>query len=734
MSTVTTPIPPVTPLRVSGNVALVALLVVLLLTHAPTLPILAWPALVIAGTCVRLPIRRWTAVARIVVLIAIYVALALSCGWFASDTLRVAVLAVLLLKWAESRSVAEEALVTAAALVAVAIGSLNWNEDMALLWVALALVTALLALGERATGNDVPFSTTWRTHGTRLGGAILRALRQLALALPLAGVLFVFFPRIPGPLWDIGLSFGLPLAIGIDESPQGLGISASLKPGQTQAGAEMVSATPVLVAEFENWVPPTSQLYWRGPVFYDFDGEEWKLNSDIATSGRRFMPQGWRSARAFEEEQLDRKSQQINYTIRLSPHKATWLYALDLPAALPTEAFIGPDWQVISHMPVEREMNYKVASWLEWTAKPEIRPEVRERALILPPFGNPRLRQLGERLRGAQNADTADAIIRAGLTEVVRGGFSVRDTFEVPQGPDAFDTFWFDTHTGNAEFFAGAFVYLMRATGVPARLVTGYRGGKLMALTDYVVVKRSHAHAWVEVWDDIRGWKRIDPVDTIAPQNVTSTSPKAKERTEPAETSPAPEEAARKQASQPVPNGGFAERAPSALLKLKHADDMPSLLDVIGTWIGHWIVRLDAERQLEVLAGKGGGFAWVWLLLGAVFAATTIAFAAIGLTRWRDTRRLPPAQRAWQRVCGRLARMGLPITATECPNDYARRVGKARPELAAGVRTLAEAYVGWRYGRTPDQWPSIITKAARYLINRIQAMPTGRSAQETENP
>lgn len=710
---------------------LVLLLALMVAAHAPALPWLAWPVLLLAAASRRLPARRSIAALRIVALLGVYAAAALTWGWANSDTLRLTLLAILLLKWAESKSAGEDALVAAAALVAVAIGSLNWNEAGALAWIALALPCALLAL-RTPDGDSLP-----RADLKTALRALLPPLRHLAAALPLAGVLFVFFPRTPGPLWDIGLSFGLPLAIGIDQSPTGLGVSASLKPGQTQTGAQMAASTPVLVAEFDNWVPPTSMLYWRGPVFYDFDGTEWKLNSDIVTSGRRYMAQGWRSARSFTQEQLAHSTQQVRYTVRLSPHKATWLYALDLPAALPTEAFVTADWQVISHLPVEQEMTYPLVSALEWTAKPQIREGQRERALALPATGNPRLRQLGAELRAELppgKANPSATIVRAALARIVDGAYTLRESFEAPEGADTFDAFWFDTRIGNPEFLAGAYVFLMRAAGVPARLVTGYRGGKLMALTNYVVVKRSHAYAWAEVWDDSVGWRRVDPADIITLQKRNETGPAAREREQKAETAPAaPEEKApekkKNNASRPLPNGEFAERAPTVRRQPKPSDDEPSLLEKVADWIGHWVVRLDAERQLEILAGKGGGFAWIWLLLGAVFTASTLAFAGIALTRWRDARRLPPAQRAWQRACTLLARHGLALAPTECPQRYAQRVGDARPELAVGVSKLADAYTGWRYGKSPNEWPAAVARAARYLMNLIQAMPAPRPAE-----
>ncbi|MDR0578753.1 MAG: DUF3488 and transglutaminase-like domain-containing protein [Candidatus Accumulibacter sp.] len=721
-----------------------ALLGVALAAHAPALPLFAWPALLAAAAGRFLPPRRWAAALRAAAALGVYFAAALAWGWFADDTLRLSLLAALLLKWGEAESAGEEGLVIAAALVAVAIGGLNWSDGWALAWVALALPAALLAL-EAAAARA-------RERETRPGGGSLRRaalalappLRHLALSLPLAGALFVFFPRIPGPLWDIGLSFGLPLAVGIDQSPQGLGVAGTLTPGQGQGGAAMSGATPALVGEFRNWVPPTSLLYWRGPVFYDFDGQRWNLDSDIASNGRRFMSQGWRSARAFARERLAQAAQEVRYTIRLSPHRATWLYALDLPSALPSEAFIGPDWQVVSHTPVEREMTYDLASWLEWTDRPEISDSLRERALALPEGGNPRLRRLGVELRERAAAETgkggegsvADAVVRAALTRLAEGAYTLRETFDAPRGADAFDAFWFDTRAGNAEFFAGAFVYLMRAAGVPARLATGYRGGKLMALTNYVVVKRSHAHAWTEIWDEARGWRRVDPADIVALQKRVETAAPARERAEAAETAPAPREDKKNAAARPPPAGDFAESTPTMRARLKPEDEETSWLEAASAWIGQWIVRLDAERQLELLAGKGGGLAWVWLLFAAVCAAAAVAAIGVGLARWREALRLPPAQRAWRSVCAMLARQGLPRAASECPRQYARRVAGERPELAAGALALGEAYGLWRYGRTPEENSASVARAARYLKNLIQAMPppARKNAPSSEEP
>lgn len=678
-----------------------ALVALALVAHAPSLALTAWPAFILALASRQLPPSRWAPILRLALLALCYLLSALAYGWFDVNTLRLNLLLVLTLKWAESRSSREFSLVSAAAIVAMALGILNWSEGGGLIFVLTATLLLLIGAG-------------WH-GGQRPGSALRTASRQLLGALPLAAILFLFFPRIPGPLWDIGLTFGLPLPAGIEKSNQGLGISTRLRPGQTQTGAS--DGQPVLVAEFENWVPATSQLYWRGPVFYDFDGREWQLDADYAAgNGRLIMQQGWRRATDFGKN-LQLTAQEIRYKIRLTPHNGLWLYGLDLPSSLTSESFIGPDWQVLAHMPVQQEMHYELSSWLEWTAGGELSPSLRQRALALPAESNPRLRALGESLR--QRTQDGGEITRTALVELAQNGFKVRDRFTALPGEHALDAFWFDTREGNSEFYAAAFVVLMRSAGVPARLVTGYRGGKLMALTDYVVVKRSHAHAWVEVWDETKGWHRIDPVDVIAPEKFSGTQAKPKTAPQPTPgTAPSPPKPADAGSTKPpLPAGNFGTSAQPAKVDTGATWKLP---DMAG-WMGHWIFRLNAERQKDLLGGKGDGFAWLWLLaLAALGSAASIGISA-GFNRWRENRRLPEAQRAWRKACRQLARQGFAPMPAECPSNFARRISIARPAWAGAMSQLADSYTAWRYGPAPDSAAPRVSAAARLMINRVMA-------------
>jgi transglutaminase-like putative cysteine protease len=708
-----------------------ALLALALASHAPALAPMAWLALVLALCSRALPQRDWAALLRLALLAVTLVVGGLLHGWLDAHTLRLALLCVLALKWAEARRPGEFALLACAAPVAGAIGLLQWGEWMGLM---LIVLLPLLALRSLSAVTEVETGGTQRERA----GAWLRALAplrgewlRLALALPLAAALFVFFPRIPGPLWDIGLSFGLPLSLGLEKSSQGLGVSTRLKPGQGQVQTGVAESHPVLVAEFENWVPPMALLYWRGPVYYDFDGHEWRLDPVYEEGqGRTLMRRGWTKAAAFSDT-LAKKTHEITYMVRLTPHDRLWLYGLDLPAGLAAESFVSTDWQVLAHRPVTTETSYQLKSWLEWEAGGALDEETRRRALALPERGNPRLRALGAELAGQPPEERFMSV----LTALAKDGYKVREQFELHEGEDAFDHVWFASREGNANLYSGAVVFLMRAAGLPARLVTGYRGGKLMALTDYVIVKKSHAHAWVEVWSETRGWQRIDPVDLIAPSGSGSAGQPVAPRPRPAPAStpaaPKPDEAPRQ-----APAPGMQERLPAST-SAPTAAPTGWRLSALDDFFGRWIFRLDGAAQQSLLAGLGdklgdrlgktlgGKFAWVWLLIGAALASATVMAVSRCVVWLREARRLPMPQREWNRIVRLLARRGFRPGVWESPGGFAHRVSAARPLWAESVTALARAYADWRYAPTPTDAAARIRGIARKLYNLILSEATG---------
>ncbi|MDR2030685.1 MAG: DUF3488 and transglutaminase-like domain-containing protein [Azoarcus sp.] len=708
-----------------------ALLLVALAAHAPALAPAAWAAFGLALGSRLLPRRRWVPIPRLLLLAGALAAAGFVFGWLDPRTLRIVLLLVLALKWAEAERAREFALLAGGALVAGAVGLLQWGE-----WTGAVLIVLLpllaLAVLETAASAELRGTGAAPAPARRTFWQVLAPLRgglaRMLSALPLAAMLFLFFPRIPGPLWDIGLSFGLPLSLGLEHAHQGLGVSTRLKPGQGPAQGGVADHAPVLVAEFENWVPPTSMLYWRGPVYYDFDGREWRLDPQYENGqGRILMRRGWTKGGAFSAT-LAKKTQEIAYTIRLTPHEHLWLYGLDLPAVLAAESFVSADWQVLAHRPVAAETRYRLKSWLDWEAGGALDEALRRRALALPAQGNPRLRARGAELAALPPGER----VRAALEALAKADYKVRDHFEFREGADAFDAFWFDTREGNADLYAGAFVFLMRAAGVPARLVAGYRGGKLMALTDYVIVKKNHAHAWTEVWDEARGWQRIDPIDLIAPERFADPRPPQARNAPASRPAPRPATAVRPAPPSPPPVARDGVRPPAA----PRPDSPPRAGErraAAERFFARWIFRLDGPTQQALLAGLGnrlgdrlgktlgGKFAWVWLLCGAALGSALVMAAMQALAWWRDARHLPPPQRDWNRLERLLARHGFRRAAWECPSSFARRIGAARPVWNEALAALARAYTDWRYAAAPSDAPRRLEHAARKLHNLILA-------------
>lgn len=467
------------------------------------------------------------------------------------------------------------------------------------------------------------------------------AALMLAQASPFLLILFVLFPRVSGPLW------GLPR----DAYSALSGLSDSMTPGSISKLSQ--SDAIAFRARFADQLPPRHQLYWRGPVLTQFDGQTWRPTH--FTLGNR-LPYA-----------SDRPS--TGYEITLEAHNKPWLFVLELPAQLPPDALFASDYQTLAKAPVTQRLRYTARSWPGSTSGVPEPSWVLAGATRLPPDGNPRTLALGRRWRAA--ADSDRAILRLAV-DFFRGQ-ALTYTLEPPLlGTDSVDAFLFDTRQGFCEHFAGAFVFAMRAAGVPTRVVTGYQGGELNPVDGYLTVRQSDAHAWAEVWLQGQGWTRIDPTAASNPRRVEQNL------------------AAAVPAGDPLP----------LLMRF----DLPWLHELryrweaaANTW-NQWVLGYNPERQRELLT-RLGMQSPDWQRMTSVLTGLAGA-VVLGLLLWalHQHRHRDPALRLWLRATRRLARHGLACRAWEGPHDFSRRVARARPELAADILTIAHLYSAVRYG------------------------------------
>jgi len=503
---------------------------------------------------------------------------------------------------------------------------------------AAAMGAALFLL----TATLIGFAAPQRPPRANLRSAGL----LLAQAAPAALALFLLFPRVQGPLW------GLPQ----DAYTAMTGLSETMSPG-TLSGLALSDAI-AFRAEFQNVPPPQPVRYWRGPVLWDFDGRTWSVGASFLVDFA--PPRGGRGA--------------YRYEVVLEPHNRHWLFALETAASLPERARMSFDGQIVAGSPVRARMRYDLDSVIAPEPQPKETPGTLRRALRLPQGFNPRASALAAQWR-SDSADDAEVLGRA--IAFLRQGSYVY-TLEPPLlGEDTVDDFLFSTKAGFCEHFSSAFVFLMRAAGVPARVVTGYQGGEANPVDSIITVRQSDAHAWAEVFLAGRGWVRVDPTAAAVPGRIESGMARA------------------------VPQAGE--------LPLLMRPQLEWLRAVRDRWeaVAHkwnvWVLGFNPERQRDLMASIGMRDADWRTLTAALFTflgAMTLVLLAWSLQRLA---RPDPVQKAWRRFCRKLAARGIERGPSEGPRDFATRAARALPAARRSILRIGALYIALRYGAHATQ-------------------------------
>ena len=341
--------------------------------------------------------------------------------------------------------------------------------------------------------------------GNTRGDGRLRTLGVLGIgALPLLIVLFLFFPRLP-PLWSVQLSGRQATT----------GVSDSMSPGDF---ANLSQSTELAFrVEFADKRPPQQQLYWRGLVFSDFDGVTWRPNPQQRQwQPTQQMPSWIENALATVPDEV--KIAPTSYQIILEPTQQNWLFGLDYPFAQQQDISITSNFTLLKDQPVTQQLRYDVLQFAPMRIDPILSEESRRLNLTLPNKGNPQARALAQQLFAQSGSDPVRYIeaIERWINQT-----EFRYTLSPPRlNTNRIDEFLFDTKAGFCEHYSSSFTFMMRAAGVPARVVAGYQGGELSRGGNVWEVRQKDAHAWTEVWLDSQGWVRVDPTAFVAPERV----------------------------------------------------------------------------------------------------------------------------------------------------------------------------------------------------------------------
>jgi protein-glutamine gamma-glutamyltransferase len=488
-----------------------------------------------------------------------------------------------------------------------------------------------------------------------------RVAAQAALfGAPVMLVLFMLFPRV-APLWAVP-----------QDSLAKTGLSGTLRMGGVAELA--IDDSIAMRVRFEGRVPPANTLYWRGPVLSRFDGREWFRGEPFARSLLR-------------APRLDVRGAAVRYEMTLEPSNLPMLPLLETTAEAPTLGDVRTvqrsDLQWITERPITERLRFSAKAWLDHAHGPLQADITLRDDTDLPSGYNPRTLAWAvalQRRPDLVNA-TPEQLARAVLAHI-NTGFTYTLTpgeYGDENGRHAIDEFWLDRRQGFCEHFSAAFVVIMRALDVPARIVTGYQGVDPVPQDGYVIVRNSHAHAWAEIWIEGRGWVRVDPTAAVAPERVV-------------------------QSRSLRPRPGFVAGAIEGLNPELMATLRQQWERVNNSW-NQWVLRYSKSEQLDLLQHLG------WRQPEAIdLAYLLIALLSMGSLggaawAWWDRHRRDPWQRLAARVVRRLDALDVDAVDHEGPRRWAERVRKRLGPAGETLAAQLEALDVMRYGRDASVRP-----------------------------
>ena len=508
---------------------------------------------------------------------------------------------------------------------------------------------------------------------------------MLLHALPFMLILFVVFPRVEGPLW------GDPQR----EEVARTALSGDLAPGDI---AELLQDdTTAMRVQFHGEVPPGRDQYWRALVMTDFDGRRWQVD-------------GGRSA--IDPPEPADGEPVVSYTATLEPTRVRYVPVLDYPVSLPPRTELRNNYQVVRDRRIVSRLQYDAEAALGTppaAGDDPLHPAERQRSLALPPSAAPRARAEVALWR-ATHGDDDRAIVREALNRFA--GEPYRYTLQPPRlDDDTTDTFLFETQAGYCEHYASAFAVLMRAAGIPTRVVTGYQGGEWMPRGEYLRLRNADAHAWNEVWLDGEGWIRVDPTAAIAPERIESGL-----------------DGLRAGAGEDIP--GFMRRGDGLSWLQRARFGLSDWQDYVQFRWERWVLAFDPDRQRELFARFGldpQDWRSVVVALAAGFGLlAAVAITWITLRRRGPWQRRDPAERLLQRLSRRIARQRPELARQphETAAAWARRVRAARPDLSDTLEAFVEHYDRLRFAAPAEAERAKRLEALRALLRQTPRRPT----------
>jgi len=513
---------------------------------------------------------------------------------------------------------------------------------------------------------------------------IWRPLKRSAVlytqALPMMLVLFLIFPRI-GPLWQVDMNTGQSFT----------GLSDSMSPGDVSRLTR--SADIAFRARFETVLPPENMRYWRGLTYDRFDGRRWTRSEQQGIEPRNGVQSN--PAARFNSPR------DYRYEIVMEATGQTWRYGLDVPVSYPATVRRLADMTLQGQDPLMQRTQYQLVSRVA-PQQDRLSAGRYDRYLQLPERGNEKARQLA--LQWASEQPDVKAFA-AQMMAFFATRF--RYTLEPPllPGSDSVDQFLFQTRQGFCGHFASAGAFLLRAAGVPARVVGGYLGGELNPLDSALTVRQYEAHAWLEYWDrESQSWLRLDPTSVVAPLRLE----------QPAAQLFSSESSFLADAM--LMRKGFLSGALLMQLRLRY--------EAINYGWHRWVLNFQ-DRQSDFLQQLLGGISVVKIVLLILITGGLVLLAVAGSLFIRRGPCQDPLISALRRLDKRLLQFGLQRRSGEPPGQFFARMEQSFPSLSEEFAALSRCYEQISYAEDSD--PELLAQFRRLMSRCCSLIPQNKS-------
>jgi transglutaminase-like putative cysteine protease len=539
--------------------------------------------------------------------------------------------------------------------------SLIFRQDLSFSMITVALLVINLAV-------LLQFFSAHKSFTTNIKVIVILLAQSTILAI----VLFLVFPRL-SPFWQV------PQAKSAE-----IGLSDTVKPGDI---ANLTRSTKLAFrADFgQQKIPDYSQLYWRAMVLEDYDGRQWSRKKTVGT--RQYK--GVRSIEKSVEKSILTDASKtgilpLNYQVTVKPSFQKYLFSLAPAVAVGKKNGIvtQADYTFTNAKIITQAKSYQLTSYLTAPLAVELSLKSKQINLSYPVGSNPRLEQLALQLQ--HNYVDVKARAQAILSLINKGQYAY--TLQPPLlKNNSLDQFFFDTQAGFCVHYASAFTFLMRASGVPARMVTGYLGGEFNGFVDaqksittgHLSIYQYDAHAWAEIWVAGKGWIRIDPTSAVDPQRVNSGW-----------------------SSDLLQEQSALNNELLSLYQMKNNAWLSAIrlqFDALDYQWTRWVIGFSTKQQLNLFNNWFGKMvSWKLALIMAISLVVSMVTLMLFLHLLNRSKRTQFPLAKWQviyhKALGVLAKQGLNKPVAMTVNDFSKKVREQCPELAIVFTRLSESY------------------------------------------